>query len=161
MPQVPPVTLAGFKRLLWSGLTAVLAALLAALLAWYVTSRTNARMVVQQQEIAAIDQFDSSGANLDSTMSDFIDDVVDGDPRPDLRKALRSAIALHAAKAQRLTNIVGQKPIEEYTAGLGQLRIMSDEAEDVQSGIVMAQLHANILANKKRISDAAWRSSER
>lgn len=113
-------------------------------------------MTVQQQEMAAINQFDESGANLDSSMSDFIDGIADRKVDPSVRKSLRTAIALHAAKSQRLANIVGSKPVENYTIGLGRLREMVDAADDVTTGMTAAQLHADILANKKRISEAAW-----
>lgn len=107
--------------------------------------------------MAAINQFDESGANLDSSMSEFIDSLVDGDITPAARKSLRTAIALHASKAQRLSAIVGPKPIEEYMSGLKRLRGMADEVDDIPSGMTAAQLHADILANKKRISEAAWK----
>lgn len=141
---------------MWTGLTSLVAALLAASLAWYVTASTNANMTIQQQEIAAVNQFDESGASLDSSMSDFIDGLADGIVDPAVRKSLRTAIALHAAKSQRLVNIVGGKPVENYTIGLGRLREMVDAAENVTTGMAAAQLHADILANKKRMSEAAW-----
>ncbi len=148
--------MASLKTLMWTGLTSLFAALLAACLAWYVTANTNASMTVQQQEMAAINQFDETGANLDSSMSDFIDGLADRKVDPSVRKSLRTAIALHAAKSQRLANIVGSNPVENYTIGLGRLREMVDAADDVTTGMTAAQLHADILANKKRISEAAW-----
>lgn len=152
-----PQTAANLKTLMWGGLTSLFAALLAACLAWYVTASTNAEMTIQQQEMAAVNQFDESGANLDSSMSDFIDGLADGRVDPAVRKALRTALALHAAKSQRLANIVGSRPVEDYTIGLGRLREMVDAAEDVPTGMTAAQLHADILANKKRISEVAWK----
>lgn len=113
-------------------------------------------MTVQQQQMAVLNQFDESGANLDSSMSDFIDAVADRSGVPDARKALRSAVALHAAKSTRLTGIVGPKTVDEYQLGLGKLRKMVDETGSVDSGVVAAQMHADILLNKKRISEAAW-----
>lgn len=158
--RISPTTLAAFKSAMRSALGTILAALLGACLAWWVTASTNAQMAIQQQDTAIVNQFDETGANLDSSMSAFIDALVEGDISPDVRKSLRTAISLHAAKAQRLNNIVGERAVQEYTKGLGLLRTMADSTDNVQSGMAAAQVHADILANKKRISDSAWKRIE-
>lgn len=157
MPRLTPEAIVGAKRVLWNALGAFVGALLAAGLAWYVTARTNADMSIQQQRMEIVNQFDETGANLDSSMSDFIDAVVDGEVTPDVRRSLRTAISLHASKSQRLSSILGSEPIEEYTLGLGRLREMVDSTVDVPTAMSAARLHADILENKRMISQAAWR----
>lgn len=156
MPRVSPQAFETLRRLLVSALAPALAAIFGACLVWYVTAHTNAQMIAQQQEMVLVDQFDGSGAELDSSMSDFMDSLVDREIGLGVRKSLRTAISLHAAKAQRLSNIIGDAPIKQYTAGLGKLRQMVDRTTDIEDGVAAARLHADILANKKRISDAAW-----
>jgi hypothetical protein len=134
----------------------IIAALLAATLAWFVTARTNAVMIEQQQDYALINKFDETGARLDSSMSDFLDSVADGQDNPIAKKSLRTAISEHGATAQRMANVIGNGSVETYSNGLGRLYEMVDGTKDVQSGMTAAQLHADILANKKKISDAAW-----
>lgn len=156
MPRISPEAIERFKSGFASVFGKVLGALVAGFIAWWVTASTNAEMAVQQQEMQVINQFDESGATLDGAVSVYIDGLIDGRDASSLRGSLHTAIALHAAKSQRMAGMVSETTIDGYTAGLGKLNTVVDGTDDLQSGMTVAQLHAQILANKRVISDTAW-----
>ncbi|WP_430443954.1 hypothetical protein [Sphingorhabdus contaminans] len=156
MQFITPQTVESLKKAAPALLGHFVAALFAAWLAWFVTSRTNDLMIEQQQDFALINRFDETGAELDSSMSDFLDSIAENEENPAARKSLRTAISEHAATAQRMANVIGDKSVTSYSDGLGKLRQIVDGTEDVSSAMTAAQLHADILFNKQKISDAAW-----
>jgi hypothetical protein len=89
------------------GLGAVTLVILTAVFTYMFTARLNVETAVQQQQTTAIQQFDQTGAQMDSSLSLFVDALLSNKKIDDARTEARTAITLHAAQVSALEPLAG------------------------------------------------------
>lgn len=130
---------------------AVALAILTAILTYQFTAKLNVETAVQQQQSAAIQQFEQSGAQMDASLSQFVDALLDKKGIADARVAARSAISLHASQAAALKPLTGSGNVEQYVVGLGDLRELTDAADGKVTAKKMAQQHVNLMDYRAKL----------
>lgn len=122
------------------------------------TARLNVETALQQQQMAAVQQFEESGARLDTSLSLFADALLDGSGVAEARKEVRTAIILHASQANALRDVVGNGNVDQYLRGLAELREFADNATDPRTAMVVAQQHVNLMDYRVRMVELARRN---
>lgn len=140
---------------LMKGLAALALVLVTALVTYVFTARLNVETAVQQQQSTAVQQFEQSGAQMDANLSQFVDALLDKRGVAEARTAARASISLHAAQAGALKPLAGTGNVEQYVDGLGDLRRLTDAANDRLSAKSMAQHHVNLMAYREKLSSLA------
>lgn len=135
----------------WAAAGAVALAGLTAVLTYFATARLNVETAVQQQQSAAIQQFEQSGSQMDASLSLFVDALLDKQGVKDARKDVRSAITVHGSQAASLTPLAGEGNVSQYVKALGDLRTFADAAQDPRSARKMAQQHVNLMAYRQKL----------
>jgi len=134
-----------------------LTALLAAALTYLATARLNHEAALQQQYLAAVQDFVSTGAQVDAAVTELSDNVLDAEGVKEGRKEARQAIAAHAAATQGLSQVIGTGNAGEYMKGLAKLRTLVDQAEDVQSALKASDARFDVMHNRTIIVAEARR----
>lgn len=132
-------------------LTAAIGGFFAALFTYYATVQINSESALQQQYLAAVQDFTATGAKLDASVTDLADAIADKENRSDVaevRKEVRQAIAAHAAATQGLQQIVGKGNIDAYLVGLGTLRGVVDGTKDAQAAMRASQARFDLMHNR-------------
>jgi hypothetical protein len=128
--------------------TAVLGGLFAAIFTYYATARLNTESSLQQQYLVAIQDFSATGAQLDASITELADTVLDGAELTESRRAARQAIAAHAAATQSLSQVVGQGNVDEYAKGLATLRILVDDTGDRTGALKTSRARFDLMDNR-------------
>lgn len=139
-------------------LTAIAGGFFAAVFTYYATVRVNTSNALQQQNLAAVQEFVSSGAKVDASITEIADviaDKDDGEKLVDARKEARQAIAAHAAATQSIVQIVGTGNAAAYLDGLGTLRTLVDTTKDSQEALRTSQARFDVLSNRTVIVSEA------
>lgn len=131
--------------------TLLLGAAIAGLFTYLATAQANVELLRQQQRTVIIQQFEESGARMDSNLSLFVDTLIDRDKADEARKEARIAITLHASQARGLNDIVGKKNVDGYLKGLGQLRQFVDQTQDVPTAMRAAQSHVFLMEYRDKL----------
>lgn len=128
--------------------TAFLGGLFAAIFTYYATARLNTESSLQQQYLVAIQDFSSTGAQLDASITELADTVLDGEQLTEARRDARQAIAAHAAATQSLSQVVGQGNVDEYAKGLATLRILVDDTDDKTEALKTSRARLDLMDNR-------------
>lgn len=152
-PSVPKMTREQVIRYAKVGagaiVTAFLGGLFAAIFTYYATARLNTESALQQQYLVAIQDFSSTGAQLDASITELADTVLDGEELTKARRDARQAIAAHAAATQSLSQVVGQGNVDEYAKGLATLRIMVDDTGDRSGALKTSRARFDLMHNRQ------------
>jgi hypothetical protein len=144
----------------WAGIavTSALSALLAAGLAFVFTVQANDRLALQQQYLAALQQFDQTGSAMDVGVTNLADAVRErrntAEPK---RNALR-AIAEHAGASQALNAVVGTENMNAYLTGVGRMTELVEATSDVRSAMNASQARFDVMHNRNVIREEARRN---
>lgn len=141
-------------------LTAAIGGFFAALFTYYATVQLNTSNALQQQQLASVQEFNSTGAKVDASVTDFADAVTDKASKTDLdaaRKEVRQSIAAHTVATQGLAQVVGTANVDEYLSGLGKLRSFVDKAVTPAATLDASQARFDIMYNRTLLTDEARR----
>jgi hypothetical protein len=139
------------KLVLGGLLTAIIGGFFAALFTYYATVRINTNSALQQQYLAAVQEFTATGSKIDASVTDLADAVADAGKASELsdaRKEVRQAIAAHAAATQSLQQVVGKGNIEAYLTGLGTLRTLIDDTNNAKAVVRASQARFDLMHNR-------------
>lgn len=139
------------KLLIGGLLTAIIGGFFAALFTYYATVRLNTETALQQQYLAAVQEFNATGAKVDASVTDLADSIADTGRATEVagaRKEARQAIAAHAAATQGLQQIVGKGNIDSYLEGLGALRTLVDSTKDAKAAMRVSQARFDLMHNR-------------
>lgn len=147
-----------FKLAMGGLATAIVGGLFAALFTYYFTAKLNNESALQQQYLAAIQDFSTTGAKVDASITELADTVLDGDQLKEARKEARQAIAAHAAASQSLAQVVGQGNVNEYVKGLATLRLLVDDTGNKSSALQTSKARFDLMENRNAmVSEARMR----
>ena len=110
---------------------ATLSAFLAGVATYYFTKELNAEASVQQQYVAAVQDFAATGARVDAAVTTLADATVDADEVNAAKKEARQAIAAHAASTLALEPVVGEGNVKAYLTGVADMRDLVDHTDSV------------------------------
>lgn len=146
---------AHYLKLVLGGLaTAAIGGFFAALFTYYATIRVNTANALQQQYLAAVQEFISTGSKLDASITDVADVVLDKDgpaKLDDARKSARQAIAAHTAAAQSLEPVIGTGNVKAYLEGVGALRLLLDDTRTAHQLLRTSQARFDVMHNRTLI----------
>ena len=134
---------------------AVMLVVLTAIFTYMFTARLNVETAVQQQRTTAIQQFDQTGAQMDASLSLFVDALLSRQKVDDARTSARTAITLHAAQADGLAPLTGTGNVVQYVNSLGDLRVLVDQTNGKLTAKKMAQQHVDLMAYRKKLTAMA------
>lgn len=161
VPSTPWLTPERAKRYLKLALGGLLAAVLGGFMAaWFTylfTARLNHEAAVQQQYLAAVQDFISTGARVDAAVTGLADSVLDGEGVGEARKEARQAIAAHVASTQSLSQVVGEGNSGAYMEGLATLRTLVDDTDDAQAALKASRARFQLMENRSIIVAEARR----
>jgi hypothetical protein len=146
VPASPPPSLAGeWAKIIIGG---IVVAALTAIFTFLATSRLNHRSMVQQQYIAAVQDFTSTGARVDASITELADTVLDGAQITEARKEARQAIAQHVAATLGLAQVVGEGNEKEYMKGLATLRLLVDGTDNKRAALRTSRARFDLMSNR-------------
>ena len=149
MRRIRPAQLILWAKLAAGGLaTALVGGFLAALFTYYFTAQLNEESTLQQQYLAAVQDFNATGARVDASVTELADTVLDGDEVREARKEARQAIAAHVAATQSLTQVVGQGNVDAYMTGLATLRTLVDQTENPGAALRTSRARFDLMSNR-------------
>lgn len=128
--------------------TAFLGGLFAAWFTYFATVEANNKASLQQQYLSAVQEFSATGAQVDASITELADGVLDGRQVADARRSARQAIAAHAAASQGLAQIAGQGNVDEYVKGLAVLRLMVDDTNNGARAFETSQARFDLMENR-------------
>jgi len=134
---------------------ALVTGFIAALFTYAFTAKLNTESALQQQNLAALQEFISTGSKLDASITNLSDTLLDGDDLLAEKKVVREAIAAHASASQSLVQIVGKDNIDAYLVGVGMLRELVDSTGDVNSAMQTSQARFDVMHNRTKIIEEA------
>lgn len=137
--------------------SSVFGGLLAAVFTYAVTTRLNNESALQQQYLAAVQDFTSTGAKVDASVTELADTVLDGQRTLNARKEARQAIAGHVAASQGLVQVIGQGNVDEYMKGLATLRLLIDKTDDKGAALKTSKARFVLMDNRTAIVAEARR----
>lgn len=138
-------------------LGAVATALLAAVFTYFFTAKLNDEAALHQQYLAAVQDFITSGARVDASVTGLSDGILDADDIKEARKEARQAIALHVAATQSLSQVIGTGNSDAYMEGLATLRTLVDDAKDPSTALKASRARFELMDNRAIIVAEARR----
>jgi hypothetical protein len=132
----------------------LLSASAAAVLTYFYTEKANKELVLQQQKLTDLQQFRSSGAQLQQALGRMSDAVVDGENLNAPRREMRDAINRNISDANAVQEQLGPDATKAYIKRLAALRETVDETE-TDDGAAMWQGSLNVMEDQKRLLEAA------
>lgn len=154
-PWLTPERAREYGKLLLGGLlTAIAGGFFAAVFTYYATVNLNTSNALQQQNLAAVQEFVATGAKVDAAITEITDVIADKDDEKELREArkeARQAIAAHAAAAQSVAQVVGTGNTKAYLVGLGTLRTLVDSTGNPRGALQTSQARFDVLYNRTLI----------
>ncbi|MFZ3484180.1 hypothetical protein [Sphingomonas sp. 3-13AW] len=157
-PWLTPERAKRYLKLAIGGLaTAILGGFLAALFTYMFTARLNQEAALQQQYLAAVQEFVATGAVVDASVTGLADSVLDAEGIKAGRREARQAIAAHVAATQSLSQVIGTGNSDAYMEGLATLRKLVDETTDVQSALRASRARFDLMDNRTIIVAEARR----
>ena len=138
--------------------TAIVGGLCAALFTYMFTAKLNNDAAIQQQYLVAVQDFNATGAQLDSAITELADNVIDNSQVDEARRRARQAIAAHVAATQSLTPLMGEGNVGAYMSGLGTLRTLVDQTGDVSAALRTSDARFTLMENRQiMLADARER----
>ncbi len=137
--------------------TALVGGLIGALLSYHFTAKLNNESALQQQYLLAVQDFNSTGAKLDASITELTDAVADQASAKDARKEARQAIASHVAATQSLSIVLGKSNVDNYMVGLARLREFVDATNDEKNAYVTAKARSTLIQNRNLMMQEARR----
>lgn len=128
--------------------TAILGGIFAAVFTYMATARLNQEAALQQQYLAAIQEFSATGAKVDASITELADTVLDGAEKAQARKEARQAIAAHVAASQGLTQVIGIGNVKAYMKGLATLRLLVDATDDKSEALTTSRARFDLMDNR-------------
>lgn len=125
-----------------------------AYISYIYSQKSNTALVVQQQRLNDLQQFRSSGAELDQGLSAMSDALVDGSGLDEARKQMRGAITKNIADAVAIRHLLGPKA-DTYIAGLARLRQVVDKTNDVHAGRDLWQTSIDLMVERRTLLSSA------
>ena len=158
-PRWPAATqITHWTKLALGGLaTAFIGGAFAALFTYFATQRLNNEAALTQQYLSAIQDFSSTGATVDASITELSDTVLDGDQITEARKEARQAIAAHVAATQSLSQVVGTGNANAYMEGLATLRTLVDKTSDPGQALKTSRARFDLMSNRIAIVAEARR----
>lgn len=138
-------------------MTAIVGGLLAAWFTYMFTARLNQEAALQQQYLAAVQDFVSTGARVDASITGLSDNVLDKQDVVIGRREARLAIAAHVAATQSLSQVIGTGNAGAYMEGLAELRTMVDTTSDVRTALSTSRARFDVMDNRNVITAEARR----
>ena len=132
----------------------LLTASVTAYISYFYNQRANTMLVIQQQKIADLQQFVSSGAQLDQALGRMSDALVDKTGLESARREMRSAIGRNITDADASRNLIGPETAA-YIVGLAELRETVDQVETPESGAQLWQDSLNMMEARRRLLKGA------
>lgn len=147
--RLPRDRLVHYVKLTFAAIgTALLGGLVAAYFTYLFTARLNTESAVQQQYLAAIQDFSTTGAKVDATITELADTVLDGDELVNARREARQAIASHVAASLSLAPVAGQGNVDEYMKGLATLRLFVDQTSGREQALKTSRARFDLMDNR-------------
>lgn len=143
------------KRWMKYAIGALVTGFIAAVFTYGFTAKLNTESALQQQNLAALQEFISTGSKLDASVTNLSDSLLDNDNLLAEKKTVREAIAAHASAAQSLIQFVGKDNIDAYLVGVGTLRELVDATGDVNSAMQTSQARFDVMHNRTKIIEEA------
>lgn len=137
-----------FKMAVGGLATAIVGGLLAAWFTYVFTQRLNQEAALQQQYLSAVQEFVSSGANVDASVTRLADDVLDKQALTEAKREARHDIAIHVAATQSLSQVIGTGNAGEYMKGLATLRTLVDSTKDPSSALRASRARFDLMDNR-------------
>lgn len=150
---IPPAHKERFGKAGTFVLGAFVSALVAGPVAYHYATRANTVMVVQQNTLAAVQQFESTGASLDNAVRQFSDSLVARRGVDEARQGLRAAVAGHSSQVFTMRDTLGEADYRRYMAVLVQLRDRADNADDAREGVQVWQSAVDLIGYRRRLAD--------
>lgn len=144
-----------FSETVKSAAPIFLGALIAALFTYYFTAKLNAETSLQQQYIASVQDFSSTGARVDAAVTYLADTTYDNTSRADAMKEARQAVASHAAATLGIEPLLGAGNVRAYMRGVADMRVLIDKTVDSQTAQQMAKGRMALLENRVAMIAAA------
>lgn len=129
-------------------LTALVGGAFAALFTYYATAKLNNEAALQQQYLVAVQDFNATGAQVDATITELADNVLDGQEVAQARREARQAIAAHVAATQALAPLMGKGNVAEYMKGLATLRMMVDDTDGRSAALKTSKARFTLMENR-------------
>lgn len=121
------------------------------------TAQLNHEAALQQQYLAAVQDFVSTGARVDAAVTGLSDNLLDGKGTLDGKREARQAIAAHTAATLSLSQVIGKGNADAYMVGLGDLRAIVDDTRDVKTALHASQGRFDLMENRQVIVNEARR----
>lgn len=161
MASAPPLSeIVTRDRLISWGVLAIgwlATAVLTAFFTYMLTSRLNNEAVIQQQYLAAVQDFTATGAKVDASITELADTIIDEDSVTVARKEARQAIAAHVAATDSLSQVVGKGNSDAYMDGLATLTKLVDKTDDVPAALSTSRARFDLMSNRTIIVAEARR----
>ena len=145
------------KDLVGMLITAFLGAILAGLATYYFTERLNKRASIEQQYVASVQDFASTGAKVDAAVTDLADATIDEEGVDAAKKEARQAIAAHAAATLALRPLIGKGNVEAYMSGVADMRKLVDSTGDVPAALRTSKGRFALIENRNAVIKEARR----
>jgi len=129
-------------------LSAAIGGLFAAWFTYVFTARLNGEAALQQQYLASVQDYISTGSKLDAAVTDLADSILDGQEVRSARQEARQALAAHVASTQSLSQVVGEGNSREYMKGLASLRLLIDDTNGSRSALTMSDARFTVMENR-------------
>ncbi|PNU02096.1 hypothetical protein [Novosphingobium guangzhouense] len=157
-PWLTPDRAKRYLKLILGGFaTAAVGGLLAAWFTYLFTAKLNSEAMLQQQYLAAVQEFIVTGSKVDASVTELSDSILDKEGVREGRKEARQAIAAHVAATQSLAQVIGTGNADAYMEGLATLRTLVDEAADVQTALKASRARFDLMDNRAVIVAEARR----
>ncbi|MBU2341664.1 MAG: hypothetical protein KKE77_10525 [Alphaproteobacteria bacterium] len=131
--------------------SAFLGGLFAAWLTYEFTARLNNETALQQQYLSSVQEFISSGSEVDGNITNLADSILDGQEVRQARQDARAALAGHVDATTSLSQVVGDGNSNLYMEGLAKLRTYIDAANSPQSAREMSDARFDVMDNRRII----------
>jgi len=145
------------KDLIGMLITAVLGATLAGLATYYFTERLNKHASIQQQYVASVQDFATTGAKVDASVTDLADATIDNEGVDAAKKEARQAIAAHAAATLALQPLIGKGNVQSYMTGVADMRKLVDSTGDVPAALRASKGRFALIDNRNVVIKEARR----
>ncbi len=129
--------------------TALIGGFFAALFTYSFTAKLNTEAALQQQYLAATQEFNATGAHVDAAITELSDNVLDSTDVPQAKREARQAIAAHVAATQALSPLMGTGNVKAYMEGLATVRILVDQTGDVSAALKTSRARFDLMDNRQ------------
>lgn len=125
-----------------------------AYISYVYNQKANTLLIIQQQKMADLQQFRSSGAQLDQALGHMSDALVDGKELESTRSEMRAAISKNITDADAVRHILGPGT-DSYIDELAGLRTTIDEVHDVDSGNKLWADSLKLMSTRRKLLQSA------